>query len=182
MRPIFLIGYMGSGKTTLGNALAQLCKCDFVDIDIFIESRFRKSVKTIFKEIGEDGFRRIEQSVLREVGEFQNVIIASGGGTPCFYDNMEYMNKTGITVYLETSVDCIFKRLTIPAAKAKRPLVAEKSEEELREFISTALAARHDIYNSSQLIFNSEKLETAGQIKESAEKLFEKLKEEKFDI
>lgn len=95
MRPIIIIGYMGAGKTTIGKALAKDLGIMFYDLDWYIESRMRKTVKQIFDEVGEDGFRQIEHNMLHEVAEFENIVLSCGGGTPCFFDNMEYMNLCG---------------------------------------------------------------------------------------
>ena len=100
MNRIFIIGYMGAGKTTVGKALAKELNIEFYDLDWYIEARMRKTVKQIFDEQGEEGFRRIENNMLHEVGEFENVIVSCGGGTPCFFDNMDFMNRQGETVYL----------------------------------------------------------------------------------
>ena len=101
MERIFLIGFMGSGKTTLGKALAQKLGVDFIDLDLYIETRYHKTVREIFAESGEERFRQIEKSLLHEVADFENVIIAAGGGTPCFFDNIDYMNGHGTCVYLK---------------------------------------------------------------------------------
>ena len=93
MKRIFLTGYMGSGKSTLGLRLAQKAGLSFIDLDHYIETRFRKTINEIFAEKGEKEFRIIERNMLREVGEFEDVIIATGGGAPCFFDNIDYMNK-----------------------------------------------------------------------------------------
>src|SRR3712207_1812170 len=86
MKRIILLGYMGSGKTTLGNALSKDLGLPFYDLDWYIESRMRQTVKQLFDSVGEEGFRRIERNMLHEVAEFENVIVSCGGGTPCFYD------------------------------------------------------------------------------------------------
>ncbi len=95
MKSIIIIGYMGAGKTTVGKALAKELGVMFYDLDWYIESRMRKTVKQIFDEVGEEGFRQIEHNMLHEVAEFENVVVSCGGGTPCFFDNMEYMNQSG---------------------------------------------------------------------------------------
>ena len=95
MKRIFLIGYMGSGKTTLGKAFARAMQLQFIDLDWYIEERFHKTVQELFAERGENGFREIERNMLHEVGDFEDVLIAAGGGTPCFFDNMDYMNSVG---------------------------------------------------------------------------------------
>ena len=92
MKPLFLVGYMAAGKTTLGRRAAQLLNVEFIDLDAYIESRYRKRISDLFAERGEEGFRDIERRMLHEVAEFDNVLVATGGGTPCFFDNMEYMH------------------------------------------------------------------------------------------
>ena len=98
---IFLTGYMGAGKTTLGKAFARELNIPFIDLDWYIEERFHKSIRELFIERGEASFRELERTMLHEVAEFENVIISTGGGTPCFFDNMEYMNDNGQTVFLD---------------------------------------------------------------------------------
>ena len=95
MKPIFIIGFMGSGKSTLGRALAQATGLTFIDLDTYIEQRFHANVRDIFAQRGEDGFRRLERMMLHEVSEFEDVIVACGGGTPCFFNNMEHINSHG---------------------------------------------------------------------------------------
>ena len=95
MRRIIFIGYMGAGKTTIGKALSNATGMAFYDLDWYIESRMHKSVKELFDENGETGFRKIEHNMLHEVAEFEDVIISCGGGTPCFFDNIDYMNQQG---------------------------------------------------------------------------------------
>ena len=136
MTRIFLIGYMGAGKTTLGAALAKATGMSFIDLDLFIEQRFRKSISQIFAEKGEEEFRRIEQRMLHEVAEFEDVVISAGGGTPCFFDNMEYMNRQGMTVYLKATPEIL--RAHLRMGKQKRPLIAQKNDEELDAFIAQA--------------------------------------------
>src|SRR5690554_5346297 len=105
MERYFLVGYMGSGKTTLGKKLATSLSLSFVDLDLYIESKYFKTIAQLFEEKGEDEFRVIEKNSLREVCEFENVVISTGGGTPCFFDNMQLMNEKGNTIYLKQSVD-----------------------------------------------------------------------------
>lgn len=162
MKRIFLIGYMGSGKTTLGKAYSVANGLQFIDLDWYIEERMHKSVSDLFIERGEDGFRRLEQKMLHEVGDFEDVLIACGGGTPCFFDNMNYMNKMGETVFLDVSPEVLFRRLKV--AKAKRPLLANKTDGELMQTITSALEKRLPYYTKAKWCFNAEELENYVQI------------------
>lgn len=165
MTRIFLIGYMGAGKTTLGRALAKEIGAEFIDLDCYIENRMRKSIAQIFAEKGEDGFRDIERRILHEAGEFENVVISTGGGTPCFFDNIEYMNRQGTTVFLDVPVERLFIRLSI--ARKKRPLIMNKNDEELRSFIVEQLEKRLPHYNKAAQRFKADKLEDVKQIEMS---------------
>ena len=111
MKRVFLVGYMGAGKTTVGKELAKLAGLSFIDLDYYIEGRYHKAVSQIFAERGEEAFREIERNMLHEVAEFEDVLISTGGGAPCFFDNMEFMNASGTTVYLKVSVEELAKRL-----------------------------------------------------------------------
>ena len=173
MTRIFLTGYMGSGKTTLGRALAAEIGIPFIDLDHYIESRHCKTIAQLFAEKGEEGFRDIERRMLHEVGEFEDVIISTGGGTPCFFDNIEYMNAQGTTVYLDVPVERLHIRLSI--AKAKRPLIKDKNDEELMAFIQEALQKRLPYYTKAKHMFNGERLEDRHQIQQSVERLKELL-------
>ena len=127
MTRIILIGYMGSGKTTLGNALARELGLPFFDLDWYIENRFCRTVTRLFEERGEEGFRRIEHEMLHEVAEFEDVVIAAGGGTPCFFDNIDYMNRQAQTVYLKATPEVLFRHL-LPG-RQKRPCSPAKTDE-----------------------------------------------------
>ena len=167
MTRILLTGYMGAGKTTLGRALAAKLGLTFIDLDCYIEERFRKTVSQIFAEKGEEGFRDIERRMLHEVAEFEDVIISTGGGTPCFFDNIDYMNSKGITVYLQVPVERLFIRLSI--ARKQRPLIKDKNDDELRTFIAQQLAKREPQYTKAQYSFAADKLEDSKQIESSVE-------------
>jgi shikimate kinase len=111
MSRLYLIGYMGCGKSTIGKRLAKEKRWAWLDTDRFIENRFRKSISDIFSEYGEEKFREIEHKILLEVSEYENVVISTGGGMPCFYNNMEIMNATGTTIYLKLDEKTLFSRL-----------------------------------------------------------------------
>lgn len=173
MTRIFLIGYMGAGKTTLGRALAKELDIQFIDLDSYIEKRLCKSVSQIFAENGEEGFRDIERRMLHEVGDFENVVISTGGGTPCFFDNIEYMNRQGATVFLDVPVERLFIRLKI--ARKKRPLIMEKKDDELRDFITEQLAKRMPYYSKAGQKFIADQLEDVKQIQASVKNFIQQI-------
>jgi len=151
---IYLVGYMGSGKSTLGRKIADLTGMNFIDLDKYIEERCFKSIPLIFEEEGETGFREKEQHSLHEVVHFENVVISTGGGTPCFFDNMELMNKTGITIYISPDIKTLACRIV--KSKTERPLITGKSHEELLSFIEEALKTRSPFYEQAQIILSEE--------------------------
>lgn len=159
---IFLIGYMASGKTTLGRALARELGFRFIDLDFYIEQRFRHRIPELFAHNGEAGFRDIEGRMLRESGEFCDTVVSCGGGTPCHGDNMDYMLSHGITIWLDAGVECICRRLA--TAKTRRPIVEGKSADELPDFITSHLAQRLPYYRRSKIRICSEQLESRTQI------------------
>lgn len=141
---IFLVGYMGSGKTTLGRRLARLAGLSFIDLDKYIEERHCRTVQQLFAEEGEELFRRYERRALEEVSQFSDAVVATGGGAPCFFDNMELMNHTGITLFLDISPAVLAARLI--RSRTERPLIKGKSPEELRRFITETLGKRRPFY------------------------------------
>ncbi len=148
---VYLIGFMGSGKSTMGRWLADaMDDWSFLDLDYFIENKYHKTISQIFEENGEDGFREIEASCLREVGDFDKVIIGAGGGTPCYFNNMEVMDATGLTIYLKLEPEVLNDRLY--SSKSQRPLVANKSGDELLEFIKDKLNEREPFYSKAKVI------------------------------
>lgn len=165
MQPVFLIGFMGCGKTTLGRALGKATRLEFIDLDTRIECRYRKSVAQIFAERGEAGFREIERRMLAEVADMTDVVVACGGGTPCFFDNMELMNSRGLTVRLDASPDTLLRRLM--AGRVRRPLLAGKTDDELAAFIADTQERRRQHYSKAMASFASDLLESAGQIDKS---------------
>ena len=169
MNRVFLIGYMGAGKTTLGKAMALSMNVPFVDLDWYIEGRFHKTIREIFAEQGESGFRELERKMLHEVGEFEDIIVSTGGGTPCFFDNIDYMKRQGKTVFLDVDTEVLFQRLRI--ATSKRPILRGKSDEELHEFIEKALAQRLPFYEKASFRFNANNLDTRNEINESVKQL-----------
>ncbi|MFT3994584.1 MAG: shikimate kinase [Dysgonomonas sp.] len=175
MKRIFLIGYMGTGKTTAGRELAKSMGLEFVDLDHFIQARYQKTVSQLFDEVGEAEFRNIEQSILAEVGDFENVVVSTGGGTPCFFNNMEYMNQVGTTIYLKASPEALTARLNTPSCKEKRPLIKDKTEEELYAFIVESLSKREPYYSKAQIIFETEELISREDVDRYIQQLISKL-------
>lgn len=149
MIPIFLVGYMGVGKSTLGRKLATELGLRFLDTDLFIESRFRESIATQFERVGEEVFRQREQYVIEELSGMTDCVIATGGGLPCFNGNMTLMNTCGITIYLHASDPTIAQRLE--RTKRTRPSVRDKSGAELLEHITLAMRDRRPIYETAHI-------------------------------
>ena len=170
---IILIGYMGAGKTTVGKALSKELGVIFYDLDWYIESRMRKTVSEIFAERGEEGFRKIEYNMLHEVAEFEDVIISCGGGTPCFFDNMDYLNQQGQVVYLKAEPEVLYKHLQM--AKVERPLLKGKSKEELLTFIKEQLEKREPFYTKARYTLDVSLMDNYDKIKISVEKIKELL-------
>lgn len=171
MKSIILIGYMGAGKTTIGHALAKELGVQFYDLDWYIEMRFHRTVAQIFEERGEDAFREMERNMLHEVAEFENVVISCGGGTPCFFDNMEYMNSRCDTVYLKAEASVLASHLKM--GRVVRPLIQGKSEEELRAYIEDMLSQREPFYKKAHYIFDVSLLNSAERVAESVRLLRE---------
>lgn len=162
---------MGAGKTTVGKALGKELDMQFYDLDWYIEARMRKTVKQIFDELGEEGFRKIEHNMLHEVAEFENVIISCGGGTPCFFDNMEYMNQQGDTVYLKASPEVLYGHLKM--GKTIRPLLLNKTPEQVRNFIGQQLQLREPYYAKARYTLDVNLMENYEKIKISVAQLRE---------
>ena len=160
---------MGAGKTTIGRRLAMQLGLMFYDLDWYIETRMHSSVPRIFAERGEEGFRLIEHNMLHEVAEFENVVVSCGGGTPCFYDNMEYMNAQGDTVYLKATADVLCKHLQM--GRTERPLIKGKSPDELLAFITAQLAEREKYYLTARHILDVSLMDNRTKIDQTIAKL-----------
>ena len=145
---ITLIGYMGSGKSTISRALSALTDAKIIDLDDWIEAKEHKSISKIFKTHGEAYFRKLETAALNEVfGLPGNYIVSLGGGTPCQPGNMALINKKSVSFYLKTSPETLFEHLK--SEKEKRPLIAHLSDSELKEFIATHLKERSVFYEKA---------------------------------
>ena len=160
---------MGSGKTTVGKALSKETGMMFYDLDWYIESRMRKTVAQIFAEKGEEGFRKIEHNMLHEVAEFENVIISCGGGTPCFFDNIDYINKQGEVVYLKATPEVLYRHLLM--GKVERPLIKNKTPEELIAYITEQVAKREEFYNKARYTLDVSLMDNYEKIQLSVDQL-----------
>jgi len=154
---VFLIGFMGSGKTTLGKSMAGKLGIPFLDLDHIIEKEEGKSIAQIFEEIGENEFRKLEGRYLKNFLYPEQFILSAGGGTPCFHDHLEWMNQKGITVYIQLSAHSLAARL-LAAKDPVRPLVKNIQPENLEAFIEERLKEREIYYTRAQKIVKGENL------------------------
>ena len=147
---VFLIGFMGSGKTTLGRQLASEAGLTFADLDGIIETGAGKDISEIFKEIGEERFRVLEHETLLKIFQLKKTVVAVGGGTPCFFNNMELMNRAGITIYLKYPPEILFKFLK--EEPDTRPLISGMADKELLTYIRYKLQERKPFYEQAKHI------------------------------
>jgi shikimate kinase len=156
---IYLIGLPSSGKTTLGKQLAQAIQSEFIDMDDLIEQKEQQTISAIFAKKGEDYFRKVEQEMLNQLveGDDENQIISTGGGVPCFFDNMEKMDSNGMTIYLKVSPKELVRRLT-GTGTASRPLLQGKKDDELEKEIIKKLKQRDPYYSQAKHVLDGDKL------------------------
>ncbi len=147
---------MGCGKTTLGKELAGELGLNFIDLDKFIEAKYFKTITQMFEEAGETDFRKKEHECLQEVSEYENVVIATGGGVPCFFNNIEIMNKTGACIFLDISPEILIERLY--KARNERPLVKNKTKNELKELVDEMLVKRRPFYEKARYIITNDNI------------------------
>ena len=148
---IYLVGYMYSGKTTVGRQLARRLGYRFVDLDQALESRYHTTVPLLFQRYGETAFRQLEQQELHGTAELDSTVVSTGGGCPCHADNMQWINAHGISVYLDVSLERLVGRAE--KSRKQRPVLSGKSPEELREAIATQLSQRLPLYQQAQIHF-----------------------------
>jgi shikimate kinase len=149
---IFFTGFMGCGKTTWSRKLAAHMGYEFIDLDQVLEEQAGMSIAEYFSSFGEDAFRQLESDVLKKTGYPENTVVSTGGGLPCFFDNMDWMNSHGKTVYIRLSPKTLVDRLE--KGKAKRPLLRDKHGDELLGFITQKLAEREPYYLQAKYIAN----------------------------
>ena len=157
-RKIFLIGFMGSGKSTFGKKLAKEISLPFIDLDKEIEKKAKCSISEIFKYLGEESFRDMESELLKSFEHLEGFVMATGGGTPCFFNNIEYINSIGTSIYIQLDSKSIFNRLS--NAKNIRPTIKDKKEDDLMKFIEETFMERKSIYEQAHLTVNGLNIET----------------------
>lgn len=155
--PLTIMGFMGSGKSTLGKQIAKKMGVDFTDLDSYIEESTGKSIPSIFKKYGEDDFREIESQCLREVLLKPNQIVATGGGTPCHRNNLELIKTLSTSVYLQVSPEALVKRLL--RSKNPRPLIQGKSNDDLLTYVQQKLKKREKYYLEANYIVQSDQIQ-----------------------
>jgi shikimate kinase len=155
---IFLIGLTGCGKTTLGKKLALQLGIEFVDLDEYITKKEKSTIADIFANKGEAYFREIEAKCVREVCKLKKVVVATGGGAACFHDNMTVMNIAGVTIFLNVETNEISKRLWNQPHREQRPMIANRSFDELQEFLKNLLSKRLEFYSEAKLIIEGNNL------------------------
>lgn len=151
---IYLVGYMGAGKSTTSKRLAHQLGWEAYDTDRLFEARYKISINDFFHKYDAELYRKLETQILHETLQFDNAVIATGGGTPCFNGNMAWMNQHGFTVFLKISPESAIVRLS--QSKVKRPILIDKSSEELAEFIKKNYTERLPFYEQAQLTFKGE--------------------------
>jgi shikimate kinase len=157
---IYLIGFMGSGKSTAGKRLAGAMGYDFADLDSMIEQKYRITIPALFERYDEAAFRKVEQETLRNTFQLNRHVIATGGGTPCFFDNMELINSYGTSVYLQMGPQALYQRLM--NAKKKRPLIRQHPPEKVLGYIKEMLEAREPFYLQGHYVVNGESLDISA--------------------
>lgn len=162
---------MGAGKTTIGRVLARKLNIEFFDLDWYIEARFRMKINQIFEQKGEAEFRKIESLMLHEVGEMEDVVISCGGGTPCFFDNMEFINKQAESFYLKAKPEVIKTHLLM--AKTQRPLLKGLTPDQLTEFITKGIEEREKFYLKAKHIIDINVMHTKEQIQHYADIIYD---------
>jgi shikimate kinase len=161
---IYITGFMGSGKTTAGKKLASRLKWSFIDLDHELEVAAGKSINDLFSESGEESFRKLESETLRNLDIQKDTVISAGGGTPCFSDNMEFMNNTGIVIYLRMTPGQLRNRLS--AEEGRRPLLKDITKNNLLQYIEEEVSEREKYYNRASIIINGINLNINTLIRE----------------
>ena len=152
---VYLTGYMYSGKTTVGHKLATRLGYQWTDLDQMIETTFHTTIPIFVKRYGEEAFRKIEQKLLHSTADLDNIVISTGGGTPCHFDNIEWMNYHGTTIYFDVTVETLLRRAA--QSKKPRPILAGMTEEERSVYVHEQISQRLPYYQKAQIIFPADK-------------------------
>lgn len=155
---VYLLGFMGVGKTTYGKKTAYKLNYKFIDLDKYIEDKYKFTVSSFFSALDENAFRVVEHNCLKEISELDNLVISTGGGTPVYYNNLEIIKSTGLSIYLKLSPTQLLQRLS--KSKRKRPLIEKKSETELLNYITDTLSKREIYYDSADYTIDAMNLKT----------------------
>ena len=156
MKNVYLVGFMGCGKTEIGKKISKKLNLEFIDTDFEIENKYSNSLNNLFKEKGEEFFRNEETELIKEIKKFNNKIIATGGGLPCHNKNLDLIEESGVMIYLRYSVNTLFNRLL--KNSNKRPLIKNLNNNELRTYIETTLKKREKTYRRSHKIIECDYL------------------------
>ena len=164
---IFFIGFMGSGKSHWGKQVSEKLKIPFFDLDEQITSHEEKTITEIFSESGEEYFRLLEKDILHIITEsHDNFVMSCGGGTPCYYNNIDYMNQSGTSIWINTAIETVFQRLA--KEKNTRPLIKDLTEQQLKSFIIKKFSDRKIYYEQAELIIDDEEM----QLEDLVQKIF----------
>ncbi len=158
MKPIFLIGFSGVGKTTIARRLAQDLQMDFVDTDDFLTRRYHSTITHMFATCGIEKFRKRERAAIIELAHLQDTVIATGGGLPTHDDNLDLMLDSGVVIYLSASVPTIAQRLYL--VRESRPLVADKTKQEVEQYVQETLPQHEKYYSRAHLTINADRMTT----------------------
>ncbi len=161
---IYLIGYMCCGKTTIGKKIANKIGYGFVDMDVLFEEKYKITISAFFEKYGQDAFRILEQKLLHTTASMDNMVIATGGGTPCFGDNMEWINANGLSIYLKTNEGFIVDRLK--KAKKQRPLVKNILPDDLPSYVAEAIKQREPYYSQATITMPNNEMDLSSIIAE----------------
>ena len=175
MRPLFLIGLPGVGKSTIGRLVAERLGLTFVDTDLFVESRYHASISSMVACCGIDKFRKRERAALLELLQAEDTLIATGGGLPIWEDNMDRMLANGLVVYLRSPLDLLAERLY--TVRATRPAVAEKTHSEVRDYLESISEKREPYYSRAQVVVPIGHLRSAEEEREAAEQVIEAIRQ-----
>lgn len=171
---IYIVGHAACGKSTFGHLIAKQLRIPFIDLDRYIQKRFQASIEQIFLRGGEEGFRKVERAMLHEVSQRNRVVVACGGGTPCFHDNMDYMNSRGMTIWLQASEQSIAERME--NSYTVRPMFAGLSGEELRDRIREIMTEREPFYSKAAWHLVNDDIHTAELAIDTAHKLMKNIR------